>query len=438
MSATVPYEQFLSGKKALVNSAGIAASEFNPLMYEFQKHITEKALSNGRYGVFADCGLGKTIIQEEWARQITEHTKKPVVIAAPLAVSGQTIEEGEKFGYEIRKLTDQKYLNDPGIYITNYEQLQNYSFQNVGGIVLDESSILKNFEGKTKNLLVDVFNNTKYKLCCTATPSPNDYTELGNHAEFLNVCKRTEMLSRYFLHDGGETSKWYLKGHAVDEFWKWVCKWGIMLASPEDIGFDGADYYLPPIEYFEHLIKTPHRAAGKLFNDVSINATNYNQELRATMTQRLNLVKEIVDQSNENFIIWVKQNEEADILKRMLPEAVEVRGNESVEIKEEKLLGFGKNKFRILITKGKIGRYGLNYQNCRNEIFASPDFSFETVYQCIRRVFRYGQTKRVNIHILCTDTMQGVKQIFREKAIQFNLMREQFKKAYDFERLQAA
>lgn len=388
----------------------------------------------GKYAVFADCGLGKTLIQLEWARLISEHTQKPVLILCPLAVSGQTIEEGVKFGINIERLRSDAF--GPGIFITNYDQLENVNASQFSGVVLDESSILKNYEGSTKNQVIEYFQNTPYKLACTATPSPNDFMELGNHSEFLNIMPRNEMLAMYFVHDGGETSKWRLKGHCEDLFWKWVASWAVMLTKPSDIGFNADGYNLPALNYIEKQIVTPKRDNGTLFNDVAISATDFNGELRLTKVARMSEVVDIVNDSDEPFIIWIKQNEEGDYLKSLIPGAIEVRGNDTPEYKEEMLLGFARNKFRVLITKAKIAQYGLNYQNCRNQIFASLDFSFEGLYQSIRRSYRFGQKNEVNVYLITTDTMQNVIQSIRAKQMQFEVMQRKLSE-YSFSQLGA-
>jgi DNA modification methylase len=415
------YLEFLESKKKRITEVGFEVddSELNSMLFDFQKHIVKVALRKGRYAIFADCGLGKTFMQLEWARLVSERTQKPVLILAPLAVSGQTIQEGKKFGIEIHKYYEQ---SENGIYITNYEQIDNFDCSVFGGIVLDESSILKNYEGKIKTKIITDFADTQYKLACTATPSPNDPMELGNHSEFLNVMSRNEMLSMYFVHDGGETSKWRIKGHCYQLFWDWVSEWAIMLAKPQDIGFEAKGFDLPELKLIENQIITNQRENGKLFNDTAISATDFNQELRLTKIERLSSVIDIVNNSDENFIIWVKQNEEADYLKKNIRDSVEVRGSDSPEYKEDKLLGFANNDFRVLITKTKIAQFGLNYQNCRNQIFASLDFSFEGLYQAIRRSYRYGQRQQVNIYIITTDTMQNVIQTIYDKQKQFENM----------------
>ena len=424
------YEQFLETKhKSHVFSGfDIEESKLNTAMFPFQKFIVKRALKAGKYAIFADCGLGKTLMQLEWANQVTQRTNKPVLILAPLAVAGQTIMEGYKFHIEVQKLHSDVF--GQGIFITNYDQLENVDCSQFSGIVLDESSILKNFEGATKKLIIDEFKNTPYKLACTATPSPNDPMELGNHSEFLDVMSRNEMLAMYFVHDGGETAKWRLKGHAVKLFYQFIGTWAIMLNKPQDIGFTMDGYNLPSLNLIDRQIITKNRDNGKLFNDAIISATNFNQELRLTRTERLEEVCRIVkSRPDENFIIWIKQNEEGDLLKKMLPDAKEVRGSDTNEYKEKTLLGFGTNEFRILITKTKIASFGLNYQNCRNQIFASLDFSFEGLYQAIRRSYRFGQNNEVNIYLITTDTMSNVNQAINQKQKQFEIMQDEMSKA---------
>lgn len=424
------YQNFIEAKKKTVSSSGIEIDqkELNNSMFPFQKFIVQRALKRGKYSIFADCGLGKTLMQLEWARVVSEKTQKPVLVLAPLAVTGQTIKEGEKFGIEINR------VNECGmIKISNYEQLENIDVSEFYGVVLDESSILKNFEGATKNLITQKFKQTPYKLACTATPSPNDPMELGTHCEFLDVMTRNEMLATYFVHDGGETAKWRIKGHAINDFYNFVGTWGIMLSKPSDIGFSSSGYDLPELNLIEKQVKTEKRDNGQLFNDVAISATNFNQELRLTRVERIEQVAEIVNNSNENFIIWVKQNEEADAIKKLIPEAVEVRGSDSPEYKESKLLGFANNEFRVLLTKTKIAQYGLNYQNCRNQVFASLDFSFEGLYQSIRRSYRFGQKNEVNIYMITTDTMTNVVESINKKQKQFKEMQDQMSKAVNAE-----
>ena len=424
------YQTFLETKQKSHIESGFDTSfdEMNPKLFDFQKFIVQRALRAGKYAIFADCGLGKTLMQLEWARLVSANTGKPVLILCPLAVSGQTIGEGEKFGISI--VREGSEFNGFPNFINNYDQLENIDCSQFSGIVLDESSILKNFEGATKNLIIESFKNTPYKLACTATPSPNDPMELGNHSEFLDVMSRNQMLAMYFVHDGGETAKWRLKGHAVKSFYQFVGTWSIMLNNPKDIGFEMNGYDLPSLNLIEQQIETPQRDNGQLFNDTAISATNFNQELRLTKIERMDQVVDIIkSKPNENFIIWIKQNEEGELLRKLLPEAIEVKGSDAPEYKESKLLGFARNEFRILITKAKIAQFGLNYQNCHNQIFASLDFSFEGLYQAIRRSYRFGQKNEVNIYLITTDTMTNVINSINNKQKQFQVMQDEMSKA---------
>lgn len=425
------YNEFLAQKRVTLQNSGFTISKqmINQKLFDFQIYAVRTALTKGRYALFEDCGLGKTFQQLEWARIVSEYTKKPILILAPLAVIGQTINEATKLNITVSE-------NFTGnVHISNYEQLENIDCSVYSGVVLDESSILKNFEGAYRNLIIELFAHTPYKLACTATPSPNDPMELGNHAEFLNVMSRNQMLSMYFVHDGGETAKWRLKKHAVSDFWRWVSTWAIMVHKPSDIGFKDAGYDLPTLNYIEHKIQTEIRDNGMLFNSVAVSATNFNQELRLTIVQRtddvINILKE---KPNEQFIIWVKQNVEGEVLLAKcklhgIDSVFEVKGNDNDDYKKEKLLGFGKGDFRILITKTKIASYGLNYQSCHNQIFASLDFSFEQLYQGIRRSYRFGQKEAVDIYMITTDTMTNVIESIKNKQKQFNIMQQEMQKA---------
>lgn len=420
------YQKFLDQKRIQKTKSGFVVEEtnLNPMLFDFQKYCVKRALAVGKFALFEDCGLGKTIQQLEWADKVYRHIDRPVLILAPLSVIGQTIEEGKKFGYEVTELGLTVFDQDlaPGIYITNYDNMENIDAYLFGGVVLDESSILKNFAGATRNQLIEDFRDTPYKLACTATPSPNDTTELCNHAEFLNVMSRNEMLAMYFVHDGGSTSDWRLKGHATQAFWDFVSTWAVMLNKPSDIGFDDEGYDLPALNFIEEVVETPKRDNGMLFNSMAVSATDYHKELRATYDLRLNRAAEIANGSEENFIIWIGHDDEGKYLRNLIPDAVEVKGSDTKGYKKEKLLGFGRGEFRVLITKLKIAQFGLNYQNCHNQIFASLDFSFEATYQGIRRSYRFGQSEQVNIHLITADTMANVKDSFDAKQKAFKEM----------------
>ena len=416
------YLNFLESKRLTLQNSGFEVQEgdFNRHLFPNQKHVVKTALLKGKFAIFSAPGTGKTLMQLEWARLVSEHTKQPVLILCPLAVAGQTIQEGGKFGIAVKKYN---CLDVSGICIANYEQIENIDLDAFAGVVLDESSILKNYEGATRNKIVEGFAQTPYKLACTATPSPNDPMELGNHSEFLNVMSRNEMLAMYFVHDGGDTQKWRLKGHCRQLFYDWCSQWSVMFSKPSDIGFpDDERYTLPPLNLIERQVITPKRQNGQLFNETNISATDFNAELRLTKMERMEQVVELVNGSTENFIVWIKQNEEGDYLRKMIPDAVEVKGSDSPEWKEDKLLGFANGAFRVLITKTKIAQFGLNYQNCRNQVFASLDFSFEGLYQSIRRSYRFGQKEAVNIYLITVDTMQNVIQSIQDKQRKFEEM----------------
>lgn len=335
-------------------------------------------------------------------------------------MSGQTIKEAEKLGVEITRANQKLSANK--IHISNYEQIDNIDFSKYGSIVLDESSILKNFEGAIKKKLIDACKIIPYKLACTATPSPNDDMEICNHAEFLGHGRREEILAMYFTHDGGETAKWRLKGHAQKTFWNFVKSWSLFISNPSDVGFDGSKFILPKLNLIERTINAPV-AEGRLFNDINVSATNFNQELRNTMDLRLKEAADIANNSKESFLIWCKQNVESDWLLENIDGAVEVRGSESAESKEEKLLAFANGEFKKLVTKTKIAGYGMNFQKCHNQIHASLDFSFESLYQSIRRSYRFGQKYPVNIWLITTDSMANVIQAIKEKQEQYEKMK---------------
>jgi hypothetical protein len=428
------YQKFLETKIKNIKEYGFTVDKLNKYLFEFQKHIVNIALKKGKYAIFSETGTGKTIMQLAWADAVNRYTNEPVLILAPLAVSNQTISEGKKFEIEVIK-----YNASDRIQISNYEQLDNIDVSIFSGIVLDESSILKNFAGKLRTKIIDLFKNTPYKLACTATPSPNDLMELGNHAEFLNQMSRTEMLATYFVHDGGDTSQWRLKGHAKKDFYAWVGSWACVITNPENIGFkeDGLKFKLPELQYFETQIQTNKKDNGLLFNETSVNAIDFNKELRSTKELRMAEVKNIIDKNKEeNFIIWINQNEEADFLKKLLSDydIREVRGSDTVEKKEKDLSEFAQGKYKILITKSKIAGMGMNFQNCHNQIFASYDFSFEKLYQSIRRSYRFGQKDKVNIYIITTDTMQNVTTAIKIKENIFIELREEMQHTINYER----
>lgn len=421
------YQEFLKTKQRKVHYSGFDIDELNSHLFPFQKFVVKRALKAGKYAIFADTGMGKSLMQLEWAHQVSNHTCKPVLILAPLAVSEQTIEEGKKFNIHVNK------YGSGEIQITNYEQIDNIDFSLFSGIVLDESSILKNETGVYRNKLMESCYDITYKLCCTATPSPNDPMELGNHAQFLDVMKFSEMLAMYFINDTSDTGQWRLKGHAIDKFYEFVASWSIMFNLPSDIGFSNEGYILPKLNMFERQIETKI-PDGFLFGGMTVSATDFNASLRETQKERIDEVVNIVkDCGQEQILIWTKQNTEADEITRKLEKlgysCKNIQGSDSPDVKKNNLIGFAHGEFQILITKTKIASFGMNFQNCHNQIFASVDFSFESTYQAIRRSWRFGQTKEVNIWLVTTDRMINVLKTINEKEKQFKQMQEQMTKA---------
>lgn len=420
------YREFLKTKHPQLLCKGLELDDrnFHPKLFDFQRMAVQTALRKGRYALFHECGLGKTFQQLEWAQKIVEGYQRPVLIITPIAVGAQTIRDGAKFGIHAEKYSGSAAA--PGIYITNYEQLDNIDCSQFYGVVLDESSILKNYTGKIKNKLIRDFEQTPFKLCCTATPSPNDLNEIGNHSEFLGIMPANEMRMRWFVRDEG-MNNYRLKKHAKKDFYDWIGQWSSFIANPNELGFTQTSYDMPKLNIHEIQIETEIRQSEKLFNDITVNATNFNKELRLTLNERMARAAEIANNTPGQILIWCKLNDEADLLKSLIPGAVEVRGNEKIEIKEQKLLGFADGEFRVLITKPKIAQFGLNFQSCATQVFASLDFSFESFYQSVRRSYRFGQKNEVNIYCITTDTMQNVSTAINKKELMFNELRENVK-----------
>lgn len=399
------YDDFLKQKQKTFIESGfeINQSELNPLLKDFQKYAVSVALRKGKFALFFDCGLGKTFCQLEWAKHVKNKTNKKVLVLAPLAIVEQTKTEAHKFNIELDVFD-----------ITNYDQLKNIDETQYAGVVLDESSILKGRDGKMSRLIIDKFKSTPYKLACTATPSPNDHMELGQHSEFLNTMTYQEMLAMYFVHDGGETSKWRLRKHAIDDFWKFVASWSMSIDNPKTLGFNSDGYNLPEIEYIEHAIKVENNT-NTLFNDVAVSATDLHKDLKRSFEDRINKTIELVNSNNEQWIIWALSNEETNELKKRIPEAINVQGSDSPEFKAKHLNGFAKGEFRVLITKTSIASMGMNYQNCHNMVFTSYDFKFEQFYQAVRRCYRFGQTNNVKVHLLIPESQANVRNSILEK-----------------------
>lgn len=428
------YEELLKIKEKRVIKSGfkIDKSLLHPMLYEFQKFVSKKALESGKFAVFGDTGTGKTLIELDIANQLKNKQKKTIILT-PLAVSGQTIDKSVEMNIDILRYN---FLNDNYIQIVNYDQIDNIDFSKFECVILDESSVLKNETGQTRNKLIEYCKNIPYKFCFSATPSPNDPTELGGHAEFLDVMTYNEMLAMFFVNDSKKQrgSKWRLKGHGVERFYEFVSTWAIMYSHPKEIGFNQDGFDLPELEIIERQIKT-QVPEGHLFGGLAVNATDYNASLRETETERINetlsILKTIPD--NEPILIWTKQNPEAIRLHKLITElgynCRNVQGSDSSEYKEKNLLGFAKGDFQILITKQSIASQGLNYQHCAYQIFNSVDFSFEQSYQGMRRSWRFGQKRKVTIYMVTTDRMINVVKAQKEKHEQFKTMQQKMTKA---------
>ena len=425
------YDDFLMGKVKTIPFSGFDVLEFVAPLFDWQKLIVEWAVRKGRAALFEDCGLGKTIQQLEWASQVHRKTGGSVLILTPLAVALQTCYEGAKFGIQASQAQCQDDITHEGIWVVNYEKIHNFDCSGFVGVVLDESSILKSFHGKTRNLLTDLFKNTPYRLCCTATPSPNDYTELGQHAEFLGVSTSAQMLATFFINDTFNTGDWRLKKHAEDSFWKWLASWAACISKPSDVGFDDSGFILPELKMQTILVESDQSfdTGEDLFRIATLSATTMHREMRITSPARCDAVAEMVNQSDESWIVWCNTNDEADGLIERIPDAIEVRGSDPSSKKERLLADFSQGKSRVIITKPSIAGFGLNWQHCRNVAFVGLSYSFEDFYQALRRSYRFGQSKEVNAFIVQAKSEGAILRTIQKKIEQHKTMQEKMKQA---------
>jgi superfamily II DNA or RNA helicase len=395
------YDQFLKRKHIVDSPSGFQPKNLNKNLFDFQKDITSWACRRGRAALFEDCGLGKTLQQIEWANLVNQNTNRPVLILAPFCVAHQTVEQGRKFGIEVNLIKhDSDVVN--GVNITNYEKLHKFDVSKFSGIVLDESSILKSFDGKTRDLIIDSFSKTPFKLACTATPAPNDYMELGNHAEFLGVMSRVEMLATFFVHDAGKTSKWRLKGHAQMDFWKWIASWAVNIRKPSDLGYEDKNFNLPKLKMQEHIVQSNQKMDGYLF---ALPASSLQERRRArkeSLNERVKKAIELVDGSKEQWVFWCNLNSESELLTSEL-DAVEIRGSTTEAERERIADNFLSGKIKRIVTKPSIWGFGMNLQCCHNTALVGLSDSYEEFYQVIRRFWRFGQTKPVNVHVVISE-----------------------------------
>lgn len=419
------YERFLATKRAVVDSVGIESPpELHGSLFPFQRDITAWALKRGRAALFEECGLGKSRQAIEWARVVREHTGQPVLIVTPLAVAPQFVREGAAVDVKVTHCREASDVDPNGINVINYDRLEKLDPRMFGGVVIDESSILKSYDSKTRNLLIESFAMTPFKLACTATPAPNDHIELGNHAEFLGVMSRVEMLSTFFVHDGGDTQSWRLKGHAERDFWRWVCSWAVSIVRPSDLGYDNAGYDLPELRIHEHLVESPNWApqAGLLFAAQAEGLAEQRAARRASMPARIAKATELANADADQWIIWCDLNDESAALTRAIDCAVEVRGADSTEHKENSVARFVDGSIRVLVSKPSIFGFGVNLQNCHKTAFVGLSHSFEAFHQSVRRVWRFGQKSAVDAHIITSDAEGAVLANVRRKQSDFDAM----------------
>lgn len=406
------YASFVASKRLVVPPAGIPEPpELSEKLFPFQRDIVRWALRRGRAAIWADCGLGKGWMALEWARVVSEHQDKPVLITAPLAVAQQFAREGERLGVPVRVCRDGADIG-PGVNVANYERLHRFDASVFGGVVLDESSILKDFTSSTRNALIEAFGRTPFRLACSATPAPNDHVELGNHAEFLGVMSRMDMLSTFFCHDGGETQNWRLKGHARADFWKWLCSWACTIRKPSDLGYDDTAFVLPELRVHEHVVPVGAefaKSAGVLFITDAEGIQAQRGARRSSLGARVTRAADIVNADPEQWICWCDLNAESSSLADAIPGAVEIRGDQPAEFKEQAIEDFVAGKTRVIVTKPSIAGMGLNLQCCARVAFVGLSNSFEAFYQAVRRNWRFGQTRPVDCHIIISDADGAVR-----------------------------
>lgn len=417
------YADFVSAKLTASPPTGILIDELPSVgLFPHQTDLTLWALRRGRCAIFADTGLGKSRIQVEWADTVCKRQGVDALILAPLAVAEQTVTEGEAVGVTVTHCRDGADVQ-PGVNITNYERLHRFDPERFGAVVLDESSCIKHQDSKTFALLLDAFQATPFKLCATATPAPNDWTELGTHAEFLGVRSQVEMLAEFFVHDGGETQKWRLKGHARNEFWRWVASWGALVRSPADLGHDASAYALPPLQLFEHQVDSDV-TLGHLFAVEAQTLSERRMARKESIGDRVKACADVVNADHQPWIIWCDLNAEADALRRAIPGAVEIRGTDDIDLKEQRLRDFIRGDIRVLLTKPSIAAWGVNMQHCARMAFVGVTDSFEAYYQAVRRCWRFGQKRPVHVHIFASEAEGAVVANLKRKEAEAKAMAE--------------
>lgn len=422
------YDDFLKSKLITSMPSGFEVKpESLPVnLYDYQRDLVVWACKRGKAALFTMTGTGKTAMQVAWADAVCKFTGGNVLILAPLAVAKQTVHEAEKFGIHVHYC---RHAVDvcKGVNITNYEMMHHFEDCQWAGIVLDESSILKAFNGKTRTAIIDYSRNIPYRLACTATPSPNDYMELGNHAEFLGIMSYTEMLATFFVHDGGETSKWRIKGHAVDRFWEWIATWGVFLTKPSDLGYSDEGFDLPPLHTHQHVVHS-EASEGALFAFEARGLSERRDARRESLERRVNCCVEIVKSSRKPFFVWCGLNVESEMLTRLIPGAVEVTGSDTDEHKEKSMMDFAAGKIDVMVSKGSICGMGMNFQACADTAYVGVSDSFEMMFQTVKRFHRHGQTREVNRHLIISEAEGSVLTNLQRKEKEFMAMIEEMVK----------
>jgi len=401
------YAAFLDAKTHVGCDHGFDPAWMPGAMFPFQVSLVEWACRKGRAAVFADCGLGKTPMQLAWAENVARHTDGRVLILTPLAVAFQTVTEGTKFGVEVVHRRDGLRAGDR-IVVTNYERLHHFNADDFDGVVCDESSILKNFDGATRQAVTDFMRKRPYRLLCTATAAPNDYVELGTSAEALGVMERRHMLSQFFTHDGGDTATWRLKGHTREHlFWRWVCSWARACRRPSDLGFDDGAFRLPELSVRGHVVSAARPRDGFLFDVPAVGLDEQRADLRRTTEERCAMAATVANAHDGPVVCWTNLNAEADAITRQARGAVNVQGSDSDDAKEEAFRAFACGDVRVIVSKPSIAGFGLNWQHCAHMTFF-PSHSYEQYYQCVRRCWRFGQKRPVTVDVITTDGQANV------------------------------
>ena len=424
------YDAFLATKRENVKAVGfeVEESDMAPMLFDWQRHIVKWALARGRAALFEDCGLGKTAQQVEWARHVVAHTGRAVLILAPLAVADQTVREGAKFGVEVHRCREASDVVEGAVNVTNYERLEKFAPDPFAGIVLDESSILKAYDGKTRKMITDFAKPIDFRLCCTATPAPNDIVELCNHAEFLDIMSGKEILALFFRQDGNTTHKWRLKGHAQRAFWMWMAEWSVAIRRPSDLGYSDAGYILPALNMRQEAVVND-RHDGYLFAMEAKTLAERRQSRRDSLEKRVARAAELCNGNGEQWLVWCDLNVEGDALAKAIPDAVQVKGADSADFKEKALGDFATGALRVMVSKPSIAGFGMNFQSCHNIVFVGLSDSYEAFYQAIRRCWRFGQAHEVECYVICADSDGAVVENIRRKESQSTEMFEEVVKA---------